>query len=323
MKQASRRTKAMVGGFVVVAFVVLMIVTLSMGNDLRFLQKKSAYVTTFANATGLNVGAPLKVGGVDIGVVEAVKIDVDGLDNPGSPPGETAQSTASAGPRVRADLIVYMPYDALLREGSRVSLETQGVLGDKFVALVPGPQGSALLAPGSLVASKEGNELANVVAQSGDIVDNVNDVTARVRTFAEGLPDPAVLGEISANIAVSSAQVARTLAELGTPGSAIGVVSNKESGRKIAAAIDDLAAASVSLKATAENLRQTSVLARSVVAKVDSGQGTLGALVNDPSLYDDVKTLLGRANRNRAVKFLIRRTLGSDEEEDVNDKIPK
>jgi phospholipid/cholesterol/gamma-HCH transport system substrate-binding protein len=77
------------------------------------------------------------------------------------------------------------------------------------------------------------------------------------------------------------------------------------------------------LKATAENLRQTSVLARSVVAKVDSGQGTLGALVNDPSLYDDVKTLLGRANRNRAVKFLIRRTLGSDEEEDVNDKIPK
>ena len=157
MKQASRRSKAIVGGFVVVAFVVFMIVALSMGNDLRFLQKKSTYVTTFTNATGLNVGAPLKVGGVDIGVVEALKIDADGLDNPGSRPGERAQATVSAGPRIRADLIVYKPYDALIRVGSRVSLETQGVLGDKFVALVPGPQGSTLLAPGSLVASKEGN----------------------------------------------------------------------------------------------------------------------------------------------------------------------
>ena len=304
MKQASRRRKAAVGGFVVLALVVLAGVTLSMGNDLRFLKDKSEFKTSFANAAGLNVGAPIKVGGVDVGSVERISIQVDG-----------------AAPRVEAVLIIYEPFNALVRDGSTVSLDTQGVLGDKYMALTPGPAGGARLPEGASVESKESNELSAVVSKSSGIVDNVNDVTAKVKEFTDGLPDPKVLGDISKDIATSAREVAKGLEQLNQPNSALSVVSTGASGRRLETTLANLEAASVSLKTTADNLRASSLSARNIVAKVEAGEGTLGALINDSSVYDDLKSLLGKANRNKAVKFMIRNTLSG--EDDVPEAAPK
>ena len=35
----------------------------------------------------------------------------------------------------------------------------------------------------------------------------------------------------------------------------------------------------------------------------------IGALINDPSLYDHLKSLLGGANRNRIIRNLVRQTI--------------
>lgn len=60
---------------------------------------------------------------------------------------------------------------------------------------------------------------------------------------------------------------------------------------------------------TSKNARASTEHLRSIVSKVDNGQGTLGALINDPSLYDDLKTLLGGANRNKVLKYFIRKSV--------------
>ncbi|MBI3535935.1 MAG: hypothetical protein HY072_10680 [Deltaproteobacteria bacterium] len=51
-----------------------------------------------------------------------------------------------------------------------------------------------------------------------------------------------------------------------------------------------------------------------ILDKINNGTGTLGALVNDPGLYYDMKTLLGGANRNRVVRNLVRKTIKDKEE---------
>jgi phospholipid/cholesterol/gamma-HCH transport system substrate-binding protein len=43
----------------------------------------------------------------------------------------------------------------------------------------------------------------------------------------------------------------------------------------------------------------------SILAKIDRGDGTLGMIVNDPTLYEDLKLLVGGANRSRVVRTLI------------------
>jgi hypothetical protein len=48
------------------------------------------------------------------------------------------------------------------------------------------------------------------------------------------------------------------------------------------------------------------VEANSILQKIDRGDGTLGLLVNDPTLYDDLKLLVGGAQRSLLVRSLIR-----------------
>jgi len=45
--------------------------------------------------------------------------------------------------------------------------------------------------------------------------------------------------------------------------------------------------------------------------------------VNDASLYDDVKSLIGGVNRNRIMRNLVRKTIHDNEEEEVAEKQSK
>ena len=53
----------------------------------------------------------------------------------------------------------------------------------------------------------------------------------------------------------------------------------------------------------------------SILAKIDTGEGTLGLLLNDPTLYEDLKRLLGGAQRSAVVRTLIRMSAGDKEVE--------
>ena len=54
-----------------------------------------------------------------------------------------------------------------------------------------------------------------------------------------------------------------------------------------------------------------------ISGKINSGKGTLGALVNDDSLYQDFRTLMGKANRNKLIRSVIRYTLETKEKEQL------
>ena len=43
-----------------------------------------------------------------------------------------------------------------------------------------------------------------------------------------------------------------------------------------------------------------------ILAKVDEGEGTLGLLVNDPSVFEDLRLLLGGAQRSTLLRSMIR-----------------
>jgi phospholipid/cholesterol/gamma-HCH transport system substrate-binding protein len=53
---------------------------------------------------------------------------------------------------------------------------------------------------------------------------------------------------------------------------------------------------------------------KAITGTIRSGEGTLGALVNDPSVYDDLRTILGNLKRNRILRELVRMTLTNDGE---------
>jgi phospholipid/cholesterol/gamma-HCH transport system substrate-binding protein len=60
------------------------------------------------------------------------------------------------------------------------------------------------------------------------------------------------------------------------------------------------------------NLNQMSGDLKSIVADMKSGKGTLGALLVDPSVYEDLKVVLGNVERNKALRALVRYSIRRD-----------
>ena len=56
---------------------------------------------------------------------------------------------------------------------------------------------------------------------------------------------------------------------------------------------------------TLERVAAASTRLDSILTKIDEGEGTLGALVNDPTVYEDIKILVGGARRSALVRSLI------------------
>ncbi len=52
---------------------------------------------------------------------------------------------------------------------------------------------------------------------------------------------------------------------------------------------------------------------REILANVQQGRGTVGALLTDPSLYEDMKTLVGNVQRNEILRALVRYSIHEDE----------
>lgn len=63
------------------------------------------------------------------------------------------------------------------------------------------------------------------------------------------------------------------------------------------------------------NLSAMSDDLRDIVANVKAGRGTVGALLVDPSVYEDIKTLVGNVERNQVLRALVRYSIKQNEEQ--------
>ena len=62
----------------------------------------------------------------------------------------------------------------------------------------------------------------------------------------------------------------------------------------------------------------------SILQKIDQGEGTIGALINDPSVYEDLKSMMGGAKRSTVLKYFMKQFIDSgDKEAEKEDEKPK
>jgi phospholipid/cholesterol/gamma-HCH transport system substrate-binding protein len=164
-----------------------------------------------------------------------------------------------------------------LHEGAVVEIVTQGVLGDKFLNLESGPEENALLEPNSNITFQSSQDLNQFISQ-GDLLIK------------------------SAENAIS------TLAR---------VLNSFESDRRNETFFKAITTTAVQLASITTKINQLDIapLQKSledfslIMKKINHGTGTLGALVNESELYDNLNDLLKGANRNRIIRNLIRQTM--------------
>jgi len=145
--------------------------------------------------------------------------------------------------------------------------------------------------------------MSNLQQTSGELTratQSVNQILTRVNT-GPGFVHEVVYGEDGA----------KTIAKVGVVADELGTtLKGIREGNGLARSLiygDD------SSQAMMANLNQASADFRQVVSDMRAGKGTLGALLVDPSVYEDLKLMLGNVERNRTLRALVRYSIKRDE----------
>lgn len=280
MKSASARTKTYLGVFVLIFGAVVAACVMIAGDDVGFFRRSSSFGARFTNTAGLVKGAPVRMGGVEIGRVEDIKIENSGTT-----------------PVIVATLRIDSPFFEMIQSDASVSLDTQGVLGDKFVAVSAGSS-RIPLRPGETMATAQVQGMTQVMEKSQVIMDTVASTTARLDVFVAGLPAPDTLTTMTQDLAATSRAVREIMTKLSADDSLIAAFRDPE--------------AVAALKAGLKGFQSAAEHAESVAKKIDEGQGTIGALVNDRVLYEDLRAMLGHTDRGRIARRVFRAAGATD-----------
>jgi len=309
----NRRLSLVVGAFVLVAVGAAAIAILSLSSQQGVWRDRYRLVGYFDNVQGLIPNAPVWLAGKQVGRVESV----------------TFEDRAEGKPAVRVVLQIDRDVSEQIRANSSASIGTMGLLGDRYVEVSLGTRDLPVLSDGdelrtvsptdiNLVIEKGASALESVAVLAANLNEVVSDFRANVG--GERLADSiGAVGNIVQQIETGDGllhsliydeyegsgvqSIERSLATFE------GILDEIAHGDGVLHSLiyDELQEQDLVLEALAAGAK-----ANSILAKVDSGEGTLGLLVNDPTLYEEIKLLVGGARRSAVVRTMIDLSAGSD-----------
>jgi phospholipid/cholesterol/gamma-HCH transport system substrate-binding protein len=155
---SQRSIEVKVGALILVALGLLAAFVVVMGG-LSFEPTLTVNVS-FQNPGGLQTGAPVRISGVKVGRVAAIEFRGGKLD----------PVTRRPEPVIRAVAEIEMRYHEAIRENSRWFVTSQGVLGEMFLAVEPGPPERPLLQDGAVVQGISPPRLDLLLAESYELL---------------------------------------------------------------------------------------------------------------------------------------------------------
>lgn len=171
-------------------------------------------------------------------------------------------------------------YSTWIKEDSIVSFKTQGVLGDKFLEISGGTDNSARIKDGAVLVTQEGSQIDHIITKSEDLVVAAGSILTKFDRLLSNIEDKR-LDKILTNIENLTANSNKVMMSL----------NDKNLGQSLA-----------NLKSSSDSLSR-------MTKRIEEGPGTLHALIYDQGLHEDLRSLVGGANRNKVLKFFIRESI--------------
>ncbi|MGA7401262.1 MAG: MlaD family protein [Candidatus Sulfotelmatobacter sp.] len=287
-----------VGLTVIFASLILALLLFLMSGTGGFFSHRITLVSFFDNASGLRIGAPVRLSGVDIGNVAAIRVVPD----------KDKQITP-----VEIIMKVSTKYGFNLRRDSVTSLDTAGVLGETYLDIDSSQAVGPLAKDGDTLPTQVHPDFNEVVRSSQSTLQNMDALLKRadrILAFAESgkgsigklIYDPTLYNRLSDTVADFQGIVNQIAKGQGSLGALIN--SNDAYNKflatldKINGVVDDIQAG----KGTAgkflkdptlyNNANDTIANLKKVTEDINAGKGTLGKLTKDEELADKIKTTI-------------------------------
>lgn len=265
-RRASRR-EAWVGLFAILGVLSILVLLFTL-TDASMFRGRYLVTTTVQDAGGLRRGDPVQMRGVNIGRVRTFSMTPGGV-----------QIT------LELDGQYKVPRD------SRVDLLSAGLLGGRVAEIIPGTA-KELLAGGMHIAGSSASSLSATTdalsASATRALDRVNALLSQPTVEAVGQSALALrmtLVDLSVMVAHQRRQLAALTASLTRSATAVEDATSRGRLTALTAHMDSTV---VQLDATATSLGRASASLEVVMGRIQRGEGTLGKLSKDDSLYTNL-----------------------------------
>lgn len=142
-----------VGAFIVAGLSLLIIFIFVIGDISTAFQPGYQLRVVFPTANGITEGSPVQYAGVEVGKVQDVVI---------------VQLGGQPAPHV--ELNVRLPSHISIRSDDYAAISTFGLLGEKYLALEPGPAAGAVVPPGGQLIGKPPVSTEEVIERSSEVL---------------------------------------------------------------------------------------------------------------------------------------------------------
>ena len=262
-QQQLRWSQLKVGILTITSLVLFSIAIFFISGQIGFFTKKIRLHTHAPDAGGLKSGAPVRLAGIEVGNVRAVRIS--GL--PGSSQG------------IEIEMEVAKTFQPQIKIDSEAYLAAEGLLGERYINITMGTPPASSIGENAEIKFHATAEFSELVGGSRDLIDNLNSLTSRVNnifgeidngkgTIGKLIKDDSLYRRIDATVAQGQSLIADVSAGKGSIGR---LISSDEFYQHVDATV---------------------LQAKALIERADTGDGTIAKLLHDPSLYQNKARLI-------------------------------
>lgn len=236
---------AVLGAFLIAGIILFTTVLFLIGNRNQAFNKHEELYVEMATVTGIAPGSKVRASGFDAGQVKSIEL----------PPHPSA--------KFRVKLEVDAKLHSIIRQNSLVSVESDGLVGDKFLMIHAGTDASPEAAFGSTLPNKEPVELAAMLEKASGTLNQANAMIGDVHVKLDSALD-VVTGTVNnTNELVTEARSGR-----GTVGM---LMSDQQTAAQVKQAVTSVQQASANLQQVTVQAQQlmTDVQSRNLPSKID------------------------------------------------------
>ncbi len=171
-----------------------------------------------------------------------------------------------------------------ITEGSDVEIRTQGALGDKYILIKPNNQTTSSVHDGDSLVVAAASDLMGILSEKGGQTALIFDIIQDLKKITKSLADENRTEKMMKNFTEASENMKATSADTRS----LVQTLKEQDHKKMSDSLDKL---------------------QHILGKIDRGEGTLGALINDSSLHDGLKNMINGSNRPNSIRNLMRQSL--------------
>jgi phospholipid/cholesterol/gamma-HCH transport system substrate-binding protein len=256
MDNYSSTFKARLGLFIAVGLAIFVIAIFFIGKQQNLFNPVFKVTAHFKNVSGLQVGNNVRFSGINVGIVDNIRIINDST--------------------VQVDMLIRKNVQVFIKSDSEATIGSSGIIGDRVLTLAQGSNSAAMVQEGQHLKSIEPTETDAIIASLNNTAANVEIIAHELAAVMLNINSgKGMLGQLIVDSTIAG-NVSQTIANF--------MKSSEGVDQTIEATKENVFEFMEKLQLTVARTEIASNALGEIMVKINSGEGTLGMLIQDTTM---------------------------------------